>query len=476
MTRNWRTLWLVIPAAILAGLGALVGLAGTTDDTAVVAGRVFAGVLAVVLAVMALRMFVVGLAFDGARVHVRGIWKSHRVPSDQVAGVVMESSAGGRWLMPSVVTTDGRILRARWAGRPSGRASATQTAGDIAWTLQSAGANSGGLRALLDEQGVEVAGTAARVQQYRSPPNWPAPPVGWQPAPGWNPAPDWPAAPPDWGFWEPVDVPVVVSREIAPDRTPVPEQVPAHLDMRYSLDREIAASLPGTNWGLGEVLKTIGWIVVFFVLVGLIDWLVDSPTLYVALGEGVLGVAVLFGAHKAAKQSGGWRRALGWELPRRHDLWLGLRWFGWQLLATLVAALVLYLITLPLSGKRESNVDISTNDSVISLLVIVAVTVVMAPVVEEFLFRGLLLRALMRRFSFWPSAIIDALIFGLAHAPQASTWAGRIQLAGQISTFGFVQCLLVRRTARLGPAMVVHGMQNALAVGVALSGAVLLAA
>jgi membrane protease YdiL (CAAX protease family) len=237
--------------------------------------------------------------------------------------------------------------------------------------------------------------------------------------------------------------------------------------MRYALDREIADTVPGTNWGLGEVLKTIVWLGVLFGLTELI-YRVTNATVADSFGEAALGIAVVLGARKAAKQSGGWRRALGWELPKPPDFWLALRWFGWQTLGTVVAGLLLYLITLPLSGKRESNVDISVHDPIVALIVTILVTVVMAPIVEEFLFRGLLLRALMRRFSFWPSAIIDALIFGLGHAPQVDTWAGRVELAGQITTFGLIQCLLVRRTGRLGPAMVVHGMLNAVAVGFAL--------
>jgi membrane protease YdiL (CAAX protease family) len=461
-------LWVVIPAGVTSGLFALIALAGTTDGKTAVAGRVLAGVLALLFAVVAMRSFVVGLTTDSGGVAVHGVWKTHRLTPDQVAGLVMESSAGGRWVMPSVVTTDGRFVRARWAGRPTGGERATETAGDIAWALQPAGAGNARVSSILNEQGVEVRGSAARVQEYRSPPVWPEPPVGWRPQHGWNPSLDWPPAPADWQFWEPVDVPVITSREIAPDRMPTPAQVPPHLDMRYALDREIAATLPGTNWGLGEVLKTILWLAVLFFATAFLDRYAEV-TLAEAFGEASLGIAVALGAHKAAKQSGGWRKALGWELPKSSDFWLGLRWYGWQIVGTIVASLLLYLITLPLGGKHESNVDISAHDNIGRLIVIIVVTVVMAPIVEEFLFRGLLLRAMMRRFSFWPSAIVNGLIFGAAHAPQVHTWAGRVQLAGQIAVFGFIQCLLVRRTGRLGPAMVVHGMLNAQAVGFALS-------
>jgi membrane protease YdiL (CAAX protease family) len=88
--------------------------------------------------------------------------------------------------------------------------------------------------------------------------------------------------------------------------------------------------------------------------------------------------------------------------------------------------------------------------------------------VEEFFFRGLLLRAGMRRYRFWPVAIVTSALFGLAHVWQVDTARARIILGGTIGMFGLVQCLLARRKARLGPNMFVHGLANAIAVIVAI--------
>ena len=93
----------------------------------------------------------------------------------------------------------------------------------------------------------------------------------------------------------------------------------------------------------------------------------------------------------------------------------------------------------------------------------------MAPVVEEFFFRGLLLRVGMRRFSFWPAAIVSSVLFGAAHIWQVDSARARIILGGSITVFGVVQCLLARRKARLGPNMLVHGFANALVVAFVLA-------
>ena len=59
----------------------------------------------------------------------------------------------------------------------------------------------------------------------------------------------------------------------------------------------------------------------------------------------------------------------------------------------------------------------------------VAAVVVLAPLGEELLFRGLLLRALVRRLRFWPAAVISALLFASAHADSYLLWPRALALA-----------------------------------------------
>ncbi len=56
--------------------------------------------------------------------------------------------------------------------------------------------------------------------------------------------------------------------------------------------------------------------------------------------------------------------------------------------------------------------------------------VVLAPLGEELLFRGLLLRALVMRLPFWPAALISSLVFALAHADAYLIWPRSIALVG----------------------------------------------
>lgn len=90
------------------------------------------------------------------------------------------------------------------------------------------------------------------------------------------------------------------------------------------------------------------------------------------------------------------------------------------------------------------------------VVLLVAVVVVGAPVVEELFFRGLLLRALSARIGA-PWAIgISAVLFGLAHYEP-------LQLPVLV-LFGVVLGVLATRTGRLGPSICAHAAFNAVAV------------
>lgn len=64
------------------------------------------------------------------------------------------------------------------------------------------------------------------------------------------------------------------------------------------------------------------------------------------------------------------------------------------------------------------------------LVLTVSALVVLAPLGEELLFRGLLLRGLARRMPFWPAALISSALFASAHADAYVLWPRAIALVG----------------------------------------------
>ena len=94
---------------------------------------------------------------------------------------------------------------------------------------------------------------------------------------------------------------------------------------------------------------------------------------------------------------------------------------------------------------------------------------VIAPIAEEFFFRGFVFGALRRmhvviagrNIGVWIAAVITGILFGLAHTGSASP-----QYLVPLGFLGFVLCLVRWRTGSLYPCMALHSINNSLALGV----------
>jgi membrane protease YdiL (CAAX protease family) len=168
-------------------------------------------------------------------------------------------------------------------------------------------------------------------------------------------------------------------------------------------------------------------------------------------------------ARRAARVGGGARQALGLERPRPEHLKQALVWFPAAVAAQIVAAFVLTTAT-PWPDGNPGNVgQIDTGQE---LLRVVVLAVLSAPIIEELLFRGLLLRGLMTRMPFWPAALVSSTVFGLAHAPGAT--GGSVVVVVTAAVLGVVLCMLARATGSLIPGMILHTLRNAVALASAV--------
>ena len=79
--------------------------------------------------------------------------------------------------------------------------------------------------------------------------------------------------------------------------------------------------------------------------------------------------------------------------------------------------------------------------------------VILAPLFEELVFRGLLFAILRRKFRFLPSALISAMIFGLAHG------YGVVGLVS-VCWSGVLWAWIYEKTGSLAPGILAHAMNN----------------
>ena len=194
------------------------------------------------------------------------------------------------------------------------------------------------------------------------------------------------------------------------------------------------------------------------------------PDLPGVVGTGVamlvLTVLALLLARPAAQQSGGVGRALGLGPPVLSDVGRVLGWAVLLLVLQVVTVSLLVQLVPALRGASPDNVGFVRDEPWGSVVVLAVLAVVVAPVVEELLFRGVVLRGLMLRLGFWPAATTSSVLFGALHAQGNPAEAALLAIATGV--FGLGLCVLVRRTGRLAPAIGVHAVRNALALGAAL--------
>jgi hypothetical protein len=190
---------------------------------------------------------------------------------------------------------------------------------------------------------------------------------------------------------------------------------------------------------------------------GFIETIVLNVLAYSALGS-----VVWFAGRDIAARYGGWGPAFGLYRPSRRDIGYIASGIGVSFVCRVVVAVIANGLTNGRAGQQSQNLRLHTASVPVDILLVVVV-VLLAPVIEEIIFRGLLLRAFMRRLSFWPAALASTFIFAAFHTYEVNTLAGALTLAAIVATLGLTNCVLVRLTGRVTPGIVVHAAFNALA-------------
>jgi hypothetical protein len=153
------------------------------------------------------------------------------------------------------------------------------------------------------------------------------------------------------------------------------------------------------------------------------------------------------------------RRNFGLEVRARDAGWLA---------AGVGLQIALGLALLPISevyGRDESQsvVDSLDNASGVGLALFVVAVVALAPVAEELLFRGVLLRALLRRTTAAWAILISALAFAAVH-PLGDPAVGSLVAVPALLGVGLVSGYLAVRSHSLSRSILLHAGFNVLTV------------
>jgi membrane protease YdiL (CAAX protease family) len=154
-----------------------------------------------------------------------------------------------------------------------------------------------------------------------------------------------------------------------------------------------------------------------------------------------------------------------WQFGLRRPPLLGAT-VGWFVLAyvSFIVFAAVWISALDLSNTKDSLPDdLGAKDSDVALIAVALLVCVIAPICEEFFFRGFFFRALSNWRGVWPAAIVTGLVFGGIHAAGSP-----VGFLLPLAFLGFALCLLTWKTRSLYPAIVLHCVNNSLAYGSAV--------
>jgi membrane protease YdiL (CAAX protease family) len=164
-------------------------------------------------------------------------------------------------------------------------------------------------------------------------------------------------------------------------------------------------------------------------------------------------LAAIYCAHLGGRAVRSWQ--FGLRRPR-----VGWRSAAGTVLVLLIVFLVLTAVwSLAVQPEKEKTLEqLGSNEGTALLVLSAALTCVVAPICEEFLFRGYMFTALRNWRGTLPAALLTGVIFGGVHVGSAPA----LDLV-PLAALGFGLCLLYRYTGSLYPCMIVHSLNNSLA-------------
>lgn len=192
------------------------------------------------------------------------------------------------------------------------------------------------------------------------------------------------------------------------------------------------------------------------------DWLTSSTTaqfIYVVLVE-ILSLLAVAYFLKTYKQR--WS-VLGLKKPRLKDGAVAVMAYPVYFIA-FAAVLIAATQLLPgLDVEQEQQLGFDNVQGTLALVMTFVSLVILPPLVEEIIVRGLIFTSLRQHFKFWGAALVTSLVFALAHLPAGGD-SGPLYVAA-IDTFilSVVLCFLREKTGSLWAGIALHAIKNSIA-------------
>ena len=135
---------------------------------------------------------------------------------------------------------------------------------------------------------------------------------------------------------------------------------------------------------------------------------------------------------------------------------------GWLVAVWVVfivtSAIYAHLVHAPETSNQAD--ELGAGDSTLNLVAVTILVTVVAPLAEEFFFRGFCFTALWRWLGWLPGAVSAGAIFAFIHIGSVAA-----VFLPPLVLLGFLLCVLYKQTGSLLPCFALHALNNSLAMG-----------
>jgi CAAX protease family protein len=249
-----------------------------------------------------------------------------------------------------------------------------------------------------------------------------------------------------------------MDRPLSTPPAPYPPELPAGVDPAPRWPAWYAAA--GFFVALFGTLVAVG-IVSVFTGTGSEDEVSPTFTVFATLAQDIVfvGTAVAFASLTARPRA--WHFGLRGTSLGQAVAWASVGVFSFYFFAVMYGAIVQPDVD---QGITES---LGADQGTVGLIAAGMMVMIVAPVAEEFFFRGFFYRALRSRFSVIVAALLDGALFGLIHWDVTSDG---LLILPPLAALGFILCLVLERTGSLYPVIAIHVLNNSIAYAVQADG------
>jgi len=238
-----------------------------------------------------------------------------------------------------------------------------------------------------------------------------------------------------------------------PDRPELPEGVPPRWPAWYA--------------GVGFLVALIGTLIAVGILAAAFGINSNDEddatfTIIATLVQSMIFVATAVMFASFTRKPKPWHFGL-----RRTAFWPAVGWATVGVVSFYVAAAIYSVIVQPQTEQTVAQ-DLGADQGTIGLIVAGFMVICVAPVAEEFFFRGFFFGALRTRWGVLGAALIDGLLFGAIHWDFSGDGA---LIVPPLAALGFMFCLVYARTGSIVPTIALHALNNAIAYGVSVDDA-----